>query len=150
MLPVELEICLRDRIGIKAAVRTTGCGALRTSRAADTAIDHNLCDVDILWLQLTGHALDQSGQTHLAHGKGRGVCISFDARRSSREQDRSAAGLEHPLRGRLSDEEPAVTSNYNRFANLFGIQFGNWAAHPTASIIDHQIGVADVFANRVK
>jgi hypothetical protein len=26
--------------------------------------------MDILWLQLARHALDQPGQTHLAHGKG--------------------------------------------------------------------------------
>ena len=69
MLPVKLEIRLRDRIGIKAAVRTAGCGALRTIRA-DSAIDHHLCDVDILWLQLTSHALDQTSQTHLAHREG--------------------------------------------------------------------------------
>src|SRR5215475_14054839 len=150
MLPVKLEIRLRNRIGIKAAVRTARRGALRAIRAADSAIDHHLCDVDILWLQLTSHALDQTGQTHLAHREGGRVCVAFDARGSSREQDRSAAGLEHPLRGRLSDEKSAVTSNHNRFANLFGIQFGDWATHPTAGIIDYQIGVADVFANRVK
>ena len=70
MLPVELEISLRDRVGIKATIRTAGCGALRTIRAADSAIDHYLCDVDILWLQLTSHALNQTGQTHLAHREG--------------------------------------------------------------------------------
>src|SRR5215510_16129956 len=70
VLPVKLEIRLRDRVGIKAAVRTAGCDALRTSRAADSAIDHHLCDVDILWLQLASHALDQTGQTHLAHREG--------------------------------------------------------------------------------
>ena len=70
MLPVELEISLRDRVGIKATIRTAGCGALRTIRAADSAIDHHLCDVNILWLQLTSHALHQTGQTHLAHREG--------------------------------------------------------------------------------
>ena len=85
MLPMKLEICLRYRVGVEAAIGTARCGALRSSRIAYAAIDHHLSDMDILWLQLARHALNESGQTQLAHGKGRGVCISFDARGSSGE-----------------------------------------------------------------
>ena len=63
MLPVKLEIRLRNRVGVEAAIRTARRGALRASRAAYAAVDHHLSDVDILRLQLARHALDQSGQT---------------------------------------------------------------------------------------
>ena len=63
MLPVKLEIRLRNRVRVETTIRTTRRGALRARRAAYAAVDHHLSDVDILWLQLAGHALDQSGQT---------------------------------------------------------------------------------------
>jgi hypothetical protein len=71
MLPVELKIRLRNRVGVEAAIWTARRGALGARGTAYAAIDHHLSNMDILRLQLAGHALDQAGQPHLAHGKGR-------------------------------------------------------------------------------
>src|SRR5215469_18571529 len=121
MLSVQVEISLRDGIGVEAAVGTARRETLRAARwFADTAVDHHLGDVDILRLKFPGHALDQTGQSELAHGKGRGVCVAFNARGSAGKQNRAVSGFDHSFCRRLSDEESAVTGHYDRFTHLFG------------------------------
>lgn len=71
MLPMQMEIRLRNRVGVETAIGTARRSALGPIRATYAAVDHHLSDMDILRLQLARHALDQPGQTHLAHGKGR-------------------------------------------------------------------------------
>ena len=63
MLAVQLEISLRDRIGVEAAIGTARCETLRAPRVANAAVNHHLCDMDILRLKLPRHALYESGQT---------------------------------------------------------------------------------------
>lgn len=64
MLAVQLEISLRDRIGIEAAIGTARCETLRAARRlANAAVNHDLCNMDILRLKLARHTLYESGQT---------------------------------------------------------------------------------------
>ena len=93
MLPVEVEIVCAIASGSRQPSGPRDVSALRASWVAYAAVDHDLSDMDILWLQLARHALDQSGQTQLAHSKGRGVCIALDACGSSGEQYCSAPAL---------------------------------------------------------
>jgi hypothetical protein len=71
MLAMELEISLGDGVGVEAAIGPARCGALRPCWAAYAAVDHDLSDMDILGLKLSRHALNEAGQTQLAHGEGR-------------------------------------------------------------------------------
>ena len=64
MLPVEVQISLRDGVGVEAAIGTARCETLRASGwFVNTAVDHYLSNMDVLRLQLPRHALYQSGQT---------------------------------------------------------------------------------------
>lgn len=62
MLAMELEIGLRDRVGVEAAIWTARCRTFRPRRTTYAAVDYHLSDMDILGLQLTGHALDEAAQ----------------------------------------------------------------------------------------
>ena len=63
MLAVKVEIGLGDGVGIKAAIRPARCGSLRARWTTYAAVDHDLSDMDILGLELSGHALDEAAQT---------------------------------------------------------------------------------------
>ena len=69
VLAVQMEISLRDSVGVETAVGAAGGATLGLLRVVNAAIDHHLGDVNIFRLQLTRHALHQSGQPHLAHGE---------------------------------------------------------------------------------
>src|SRR5438067_2437426 len=65
-LAVELEIALRDRIGIEQAVGAALVGA-RVARLGDAAVDDDVADMDVVRLQLAREALRQAAQRKLAH-----------------------------------------------------------------------------------
>ncbi len=83
MLPVQVEIGLRNRIGIETAIRT----ARRPRWLAYAAIDHHLGDVDILRLKLPRHTLHQTAQPELPHGKRGRVRIAFNALRGAEKTE---------------------------------------------------------------
>src|SRR5947207_15827923 len=110
MLAVQVQIGLRDGVGVEVAVGSARRETFGPSRRlVDTAVDDDLSDVDVLRLQLTRHALDEAGQSHLAHGEGRGIRKSLDTRRIAGEYNSSIPGFEHPLRFRLSQQKSSTT-----------------------------------------
>src|SRR4029077_7239855 len=105
MLAQHVNIGLGDGVRIESAVRLV-C-RVGTSRAAYTAINNEMRDVNALGPQLARRALRQSAERELSHGEGGGDRDSFDARGRSGEQDRTPSARHHALRGLLSDEKAA-------------------------------------------
>src|ERR1700686_1686733 len=65
-LAMQREIGLGDRVGVEQSVGTALVGA-RIGFFGDAAIDDDVADMDVLWLQLAGEALGQAAQRELAH-----------------------------------------------------------------------------------
>src|SRR5229473_3062959 len=80
VLAVEVEILLGDGVGVEQAVRAAPAGT-RIARLADTAVDDEMTDMDVLRRQFAGKALRQPAETELAHGEGDRARIALDARR---------------------------------------------------------------------
>src|SRR6185295_9475964 len=66
MLPVDIQVALRDLVGQQHAVIAAIRGPRVLSRP-DAAVDHEMRDVDVLRRQLARHALRQAAQRELAH-----------------------------------------------------------------------------------
>src|SRR6476646_8681019 len=75
----EMEVGLRDGLGIEHAVRLVGY--LHPARAPDAAVDHDMGDVNALGRKLARHALSKSAQRELAHRERRRLRVALHARR---------------------------------------------------------------------
>jgi len=109
MLAQHVDIGLGNCVRIEGAVRLVG--RVGVSRAAHSAINNEMGDVNALGPQLARRALRQSAQRKLPHGEGREERESFDARGRSGEQDGAPRAGHHALCGLLGDEEAAKGSD---------------------------------------
>src|SRR5260370_23931406 len=98
MLAMDGEVALGDRLGLQHPVRAACAGALVAARRLDTAVDDEMCDVNVLRCKLARHALRQAAQAELAHREGCGVNIALYARRSAGEEDRAVPPRQHRFR----------------------------------------------------
>src|SRR5436309_12150584 len=64
MLAIDVHVGLCNGIRIQHAVLATGCRA-GIACLADAAVDHEMCDVDVLWAELAREALREPAQREL-------------------------------------------------------------------------------------
>jgi Tetratricopeptide repeat len=148
MLAQHVDIGLGDCVRIEGAVRLVG--RVGVSRAAHTAINNEMGDVNALGPQLARRALRQSAQSKLSHGEGRGERESFDARGRSGEQDGTPPAGHHALCGLLGDEEAAEGSDGDCLLHRGRIEVGDWPVRPGAGIVDDEIGLAETLVDFVE
>src|SRR5690606_20550549 len=105
LLAMDRQIGFRDRVRIEPFVLACAIAAVRR---ANRAVDDKMCDMQVLRLKFARHALREAPQAELAHRERRRTRIALHAGRCAREEDAAVAGLHHPLRRLLSDEEAAI------------------------------------------
>jgi hypothetical protein len=148
MLAQHVDIGLGDCVRIEGAVRLVG--RVGVSRAAHSAINNEMGDVNALGPQLARRALRQSAQRKLSHGEGRGERESFDARGRSGEQDGTPPAGHHALCGLLGDEEAAEGSDGDCLLHRGRIEIGDRPVRPGAGIVDDEIGLAETLVDFVE
>src|SRR5438552_1712166 len=75
----DVEIACSNRVRIEQARGLAR--RLRTPRALDAAVDHDVRHVDALRVKLARQALREPAQRELAHGEGRRLGVALHARR---------------------------------------------------------------------
>src|ERR1700730_18313931 len=108
-LAQDIEVGLGNRLGIERTVRPVV--RVRVPGAANTAVDHEMRDMDPLWPQFSRRALRQATKRELAHGERRGVRVALYTRAGAGQQDCAGTARDHsPCR--LLDDQKAAEGRY--------------------------------------
>src|SRR5665213_1801589 len=106
-------------------------------------------DMDILRVQLAGHALRHAAQRKLAHGEGGGLGIALDAGRRAREQDGAAAALKHRLRGRGTILFTGASASIKGYAHSAAFAMGKFALRGMAQSMARELHPQNIHIGHV-
>ena len=163
MLPVQVQVGVRDTVGVRhVVVLRRARHAVRPGtvglRPADGRVDRHVGHVNALWHQFPRHALGETGLRLARHGEGPAPRIALERGAGVGEKDRAAMAVrggrfegEHARRGLLRDQEGAVGGVRQHFAHEGGVRFRDAlaedVAHPAVDVVHHQPRRAEILGH---
>jgi hypothetical protein len=99
MLTMKLQVAFGDGIGVQHIVMAIIL-SFSTVIGSDTAINHEMPNMNILWMQLARESLRKTTQPKFFHGKDRRICKAFDTGGCPGKKNAAMAFYAHPF-GRL-------------------------------------------------
>src|SRR5690242_1538496 len=77
-----------------------------------TCVDHKVGNVDVLWVELAGHALRHRPKTELCAGKGRIARAAPDTRRGAGKENGPLASPQHQASRFTTSQEASVAGHF--------------------------------------